>query len=96
MTAYVIMIREKMRDPDAFKVYAKAAAGARGDHGLTPLAFYGDSENWEGAAADGVVILSFPDRASAWAWYESPAYAESRQHRFAGADYRVLVVDGLA
>lgn len=95
MTAYVVMIREKMRDEAAFAKYAKAAGAARGDHGLQAKAFYGAHETWEGAAAEGVVILAFPDREKAQAWYDSPAYAEARAHRFAAADYRVLIVDGL-
>jgi len=96
MTAYVVMIRERMRDEEAFTRYGKLAREARGEHDLTPLAFYGPVETLEGAAVDGAVILSFPDMAAARAWYDSPAYAQARKHRFAGADYRVMLVEGLA
>jgi uncharacterized protein (DUF1330 family) len=96
MAAYVILIREKLRDDAAMKKYAEAATGARGDHKITPLAFYGACETTEGAAADGVVLLSFPTMAEAKAWYESPAYTEAKKHRFQAADYRVIFVEGFA
>lgn len=95
MTAYVILIREKLRDADAMAKYAAAAGAARGDHKITALAFYGQHEVTEGAAADGVVILAFPTMAEARAWYESPEYTAARAHRFQAADYRVLFVEGV-
>jgi len=95
LPAYVIMIRDKMRDETAFKRYAEGAVAARAGHEFDALAFYGASETWEGAEADGIVILSFPDRAAAKAWYESPAYTAAKAHRFQGADYRMMVVEGL-
>ena len=95
MAAYMILIREKLRDAEAMKRYAEGAGEARHGHDLKPLAFYGACETLEGAAADGVVVIEFPDRAAAKAWYESPAYAAAREHRFQGADYRVILVDGL-
>ena len=95
MAAYVILIREKLRDGDAMARYATAAGEARGDHKITPLAFYGKHEVTEGADADGVVILSFPTMDEAKAWYESPAYKEARAHRYQAADYRVIFVEGV-
>ena len=32
---------------------------------------------------------------AAKAWYNSPAYAEARKHRFQGADYRVFITETL-
>lgn len=95
MTAYVILIREKLRDEAAMARYGEAAKAARGDHKITPLAFYGAHEVTEGADADGVVILAFPGMAEAKAWYDSPAYTAARAHRFQAADYRVLFVEGV-
>lgn len=95
MAAYIVLIREKLRDGEAMARYAKAAGEARGDHKITPLAFYGKHEVTEGADADGVVILSFPTMAEAKAWYESPAYKEARAHRYQAADYRVIFVEGV-
>jgi uncharacterized protein (DUF1330 family) len=94
MTAYVILIREKLRDGEAMARYGEAAKNARGNHKITPLAFYGKHEVTEGASADGVVILSFPSMPEARAWYDSPAYTEAKKHRFQAADYRVIFVEG--
>jgi len=41
------------------------------------------------------VIVEFPDMDAARAWYNSPAYQDARQHRFQGADYRVILTQGL-
>lgn len=96
MAAYVIFIRNRITDQAAMDAYSKLAAGARGDHPIKPLAFYGRAEALEGDAVDGIVIIEFPDMASAHAWYDSPAYQEAKQHRLKGADYRVVLVEGLA
>ena len=95
MTAYVVLIREKLRDEAAMAKYGAAAGAARGDHKITALALYGKHEVTEGAAADGVVILAFPTMAEAKAWYESPEYTAAKAHRFQAADYRVLFVEGV-
>ena len=95
MSAYIILIRDRLRDEAAMVRYAEAAKAARGDHEITPLAFYGAHEVREGADSDGVVILSFPDMAAAKAWYDSPEYTTARAHRFQAADYRVIFVEGV-
>ena len=84
-----------MIDPEAMATYSKLAREARGEGPPTPLAFYGPSETWEGSEADGVVILEFPDMTAARRWYQSPAYRNALPHRLRGADYRVLLVDGV-
>jgi len=95
MPAYAIFIKNSTRDADELKTYSQKAGAARGDHKLTPLAYYGALEVLEGDAAEGVVLLSFPDMAAAKAWYSSPAYQEAMQHRLKGADYRVILADGI-
>lgn len=95
MTAYVVMIREKTKDADAFAKYAESAPAASAGHAATPKAFYGQQEVKEGQDCEGVAILEFPDYAQAKAWYESPEYQAVMQHRLAGADYRVIIVEGM-
>ncbi len=95
MTAFVIFIRNRVTDPPEMEAYAVKAKLARGDHRIAPLAFYGAVEVLEGPAADGAVILAFDDMAAAHAWYYSPAYQEARKHRLRGADYRVILTDGV-
>ena len=95
MTAYVIMIRDRIRDPAEMAIYAELAPKARGNNPPRPLAFYGTDEALEGPKADGIVILEFDDMDAARAWHGSPAYQEAMKHRQLGADYRVLLVDGV-
>ena len=42
-----------------------------------------------------MVIISFPSVKEAKAWYDSPAYREVRKHRFLGADYSAVIVEGV-
>jgi uncharacterized protein (DUF1330 family) len=58
-------------------------------------ALYGRQEVLEGPEVEGVVILSFPSFEEAKAWYDSPAYREARKHRFQGADYSAVLVEGV-
>jgi uncharacterized protein (DUF1330 family) len=96
MTAYVVYVRDRITDPEEFKKYEQSAGAASVGHPVRPLAFYGAVETLEGAPVDGAVILEFPTLADAKAAYESPLYQNALQHRLAGAEYRVFIVDGLS
>ena len=93
--AYVILVRDRMIDADEFATYGQMARKAREGHAVTPLAAYGRHEVLEGPQVEGAVILSFPSFAEAQAWYRSPAYQAALQHRLKGAEYRVLIVEGV-
>ncbi len=95
MSAYVVFIRDRITDPAEMEIYARKAGAARGDTPPKPLAFYGASETLEGPTADGVVILEFPDMAAARNWYRSSAYQDALQHRLRGAEYRVILTEGI-
>ena len=64
-------------------------------HAITPRALYGRQEVLEGEAVEGVAILEFPTFDEAKAWYDSPTYREVREHRYKGADYRAVIVQGV-
>jgi uncharacterized protein (DUF1330 family) len=93
--AYVILVRDRMIDPAEFATYGQKAREARAGHAVTPVAYYGRHEVLEGPPVEGAVILQFPSFAEAQAWYRSPAYQEALKHRLAGAEYRVLIVEGV-
>ena len=95
MPAYVIFIKNSTTDAEELKTYGQKAAGAGAGHPIKPLAFYGPLEVLEGDPAEGVVLIEFPDKAAAKAWYDSPAYQDAKQHRLKGADYRVILAEGL-
>jgi uncharacterized protein (DUF1330 family) len=95
MSAYMVFTREKTFDQGELDVYTETVKATAAGHELKALAFYGSHEDLEGAPTEGVVILEFPNRAAAKAWYDSPLYREAREHRFKGASYRVTLVDGV-
>jgi len=95
MSAYLIFIRDRLRDEAAMAEYAPRAQQSTAGHPLEPLAFYGAVETLEGAEVDGVVLIKFPDKAAAKAWYDSPEYIDARKFRHLGADYRAVIVEGL-
>src|SRR4029077_18712448 len=93
--AYAVFIRETTRDPSALNAYTPKAAASMAGHAMKVLAAYGRQEVLEGPAVEGMVIVQFPSMAEAKAWYDSPAYRDAREHRFRGADYRAVLVEGV-
>lgn len=93
--AYVIFIRERTRDASELKTYSQKAPTSLTGQPVTLLAVYGRQEVLEGAQMEGVVLLRFPSFDAAKAWYDGPAYREARKHRFSGADYRAVIVEGV-
>lgn len=94
MTAYAIFIRERTIDQSELKAYSASAGPTLARHDAKPIVAYGAQEVIEGPDLEGAVIVKFPSSA-ARAWYNSPSYREAREHRFKGADYRAVIVEGL-
>ena len=95
MSAYMVFIREKTLDQSELKAYwAKIRATMEG-HPIKVLAAYGRYVTLEGPEVEGVVVAEFPSVEEARAWYDSPAYQEVARHRFRGAVYRGLIVEGV-
>jgi uncharacterized protein (DUF1330 family) len=95
MTAYIVFTRDKTLDKAELDTYSANVGPAMAGHTFTAHAVYGAHEVLEGPPVEGVVILSFPTFAEAKAWYDSPAYTAVRQHRFKGAEYRAVIVEGV-
>jgi uncharacterized protein (DUF1330 family) len=95
MSAYMIFTREKTIDPQELAAYSKDVRATLAGHEVKLLVVYGSHEDLEGAATEGTVILEFPSREAAKAWYDGPAYRKVREHRFKGASYHVILVEGV-
>ena len=95
MPAYAIFIKEKTRVPKEIEIYSGLAGATLDGHPAKVLAAYGKQECPEGAPSEGVVLLEFPSIAAAKAWYDGPGYRAAREHRFKGADYRVIFFEGV-
>lgn len=95
MSAYIVFTREKTLDKAELDIYWQKVAATFAGHTVKLLAAYGRYEVLEGADTEGVVIAEFATMDAAKAWYDSPAYKEVREHRFKGASYRGILVEGV-
>ncbi|MGU2420466.1 DUF1330 domain-containing protein [Burkholderia cenocepacia] len=95
MATYIVFTREGVQNQDELNAYQAEVGGSFEGHPIKVLAAYGPQQVLEGAAPEGVVILEFPDTQAARAWYDSPAYQKAAQHRFKGATYRAVLVEGV-
>ena len=95
MPAFAIFIREATNNPAELEAYTPKAVASLAGHPLKILAAYGRQEVLEGPNMEGVVLVEFPTLEAAKEWYESPAYREAREHRFRGATYRAVIVEGV-
>lgn len=96
MAAYVVVIREKTRNPAKLEEYKKMAPARFQKHPATFLAIHGRSEVLESPKSEEIIILEFPSYDEVQAWYHSPEYQAACRHRFQGGDYRFIVTDGVA
>lgn len=95
MVAFAVFTREETLDAAELAQYSKMAPATLKGHEVRPLAAYGAFEVMEVTPIEGAVILGFPSVAAAKAWYNSPAYQDAVKHRFAGARYRMFIIEGV-
>jgi uncharacterized protein (DUF1330 family) len=95
MSAYLVFTREETLEPSELAIYKEMVVPTLGTFELRILAAYGAHEVFEGEPTEGVVIVEFPTVELAKAWYTSPAYEAARAHRFKGAKYRCILVQGV-
>jgi len=95
MATYLVFTRTVTKDQSEMDTYSSKVGPTFKGHTGKPLVAYGAQQILEGPAHEGMVILEFPDKAAAMAWYDSPGYREVREHRFRGADYQTTLVEGL-
>jgi uncharacterized protein (DUF1330 family) len=95
MTAYVISEIARI-DPDLIHDYRRLTAPSLAAFGGSFLARGGAIESVEGDwKPNGIVIIAFPDMATARAWYASPDYAEALALSRRALSRRMLFVDGV-
>ena len=95
MATYIVFVRESTQDQSELDAYHAKVGASFSGHPIKVLAAYGPQQVLEGQAPEGVVIVEFPDTPSARAWYDSPEYQAVAQHRFKGATYRAVLVEGV-
>ncbi|MBR1324701.1 uncharacterized protein (DUF1330 family) [Bradyrhizobium ottawaense] len=95
MSVYAIFIRERTRNAGELETYAEMVTPLLGNSGATVLAAYGAQDVLEGPSPEGVAMVSFPTMETARTFYDSPQYQAAVRHRFLGADYRSIIVQGV-
>ncbi|KAE9528959.1 DUF1330 domain-containing protein [Testudinibacter aquarius] len=96
MSAYVIFIRDNMLDRAGYDEYLAVAAPTLAKHHGEIIVFNGEIEALEGAAADGSVVIKFPDMQAARNWYYGAEYAAVKSQRIAVTQGRAVLVAGIA
>lgn len=95
MSAYLVFTRLKTLDAAELAIYKEQVLPTLGTYNLKTLVAYGKHESIEGPEIEGIVIVEFPSVADAKAWYDSPGYQSAREHRFKGAEYTCVLVEGI-
>lgn len=94
MSCYVIA-HVTVTDPEAYKAYTAETPGTVAAHGGKFVVRGGASTTMEGTApGDRNVVIWFPDRAAAEAWYHSPEYQAIVPIRQANSTGSLIIVDG--
>ncbi len=96
MTKAYVINQVVVHDPVRYAEYAGLGRAAMVRHGGRILAAGGTVETLEGEPIPSrVVVIEFPDREAALAYYHSPEYQAARLVRDDAATVRFAVVDGV-
>lgn len=95
MPAYVLYLGD-VTDPERYEEYKVHAAASIAAAGGRYIVRGGEVEVLEGELPAGrTVVLEFPTRAAALAWYRSDDYEAARRLRLGAATATMYVVDGI-
>lgn len=94
MAAY-IMVQLTINDPEKFQTYAAQVPATIEKFGGRYMIRGGEYEVLEGEWPQRRhVVLEFPDKATARAWYDSEDYAPLKALRFAASDGNAILIEG--
>ncbi|HYI11334.1 MAG TPA: DUF1330 domain-containing protein [Thermoanaerobaculia bacterium] len=95
MAAYIVS-RVNIRDREAMQRYMAEAPATVAAFGGRYLVRGNDVQALEGAwEHERMVVVEFPDKSAALAWYESDAYRPLRDLRHASAETVILLAGGV-
>ena len=95
MRPFIVFMREKTLDQAELEIYWSKIRATLEGRPIKILAAYGRHVTLEGPEVEGAVVAEFPSVEEARAWYDSPSYRAAAEHRFRGAVYRGLIVEGV-
>jgi len=95
MPAYIVFIMRTVKEPAALERYWESVGPTLAGRPIKPLAAYTPFTVLEGVdPVEAAIVVEFPSREDAEAWYNSPGYQSAREHRLAGADFLTLLIEG--
>jgi uncharacterized protein (DUF1330 family) len=96
MPAYIVS-RVRILNAEAMQRYMREAPATVAAFGGRYLVRGGDVQALEGAwEHERMVVVEFPDKDAALAWYQSDVYRPLRELRQANAEVVILLADGVA
>jgi uncharacterized protein (DUF1330 family) len=94
MAAYFI-VNARITDPEGLARYRAAVQPSFEGRDIKVLVSTNEATTIEGTpAGERAVVLEFPDREAAFAWYNSDVYQEIVEMRLASTDGFAIIVDG--
>jgi uncharacterized protein (DUF1330 family) len=97
MTPAYVVVQVQINDPETFQKYTEEAIPTIGQYGGEALVVDNHPEviegEWHGPRT---VVLRFDSKEAARTWYDSPEYQEAVKLRFASADSKAIVAEGMA
>ena len=95
MPKYYVLANVKVTDPQQYEEYKKLSTKAFAAAGVQPLVRGGAVEVMEGDwTPDRMVMLEFPSKEAALAWYNSPEYQAAKKSRQGAATMRMVLIEG--
>jgi uncharacterized protein (DUF1330 family) len=93
VSAYLVY-NYTVTNQERYQAYPPAAMPTLAGHDVEVLVADYESEAQEGSPAPVTVVLRFPSKKAALAWYESSEYQSIVHHRTDNADGVVILCDG--
>ena len=96
VSAYVMVERVELKDPELFRQYLDRVSSTIESHGGRYHVVTGEAEVLEGEwRPNDLVVFSFPSREQAIAWWKSDEYAPLKRLRREAAVDNIVLVEGL-
>jgi uncharacterized protein (DUF1330 family) len=94
MPAFIVAT-VRITDPEQFAKYGAAIKGVSAEHGGEPVVAGAVSEVMEGGSPVGerVVVVKFPDAASARAYINDPRYVAGKELRLGAAEVEMRLIE---
>jgi uncharacterized protein (DUF1330 family) len=94
MPAYIV-VNATITDQALLDEYVAAAGATLGNHQIKVHVANNESTILEGEAGERIVVLEFPSRDAAMAWYQSPEYQAIIDKRLNSTKGFLALVDGI-